>query len=45
MEQINQLGIEAFTEYFAEVKFNCNEVKYHDETGKISYMLFEATTY
>ena len=38
MEQINQLGIEAFTEYFAEVK-------YHEETGKISYMLFEATTY
>lgn len=45
MEQINQLGIEDFTEYFAEVKFNCKEVKYHKETGKISYMLFEATTY
>lgn len=45
MEQINQLGIDEFTEYFAEVVFNCNEVKYHEETGKISYMLFEATTY
>ena len=45
MEQINQLGIDSFTEYFAEVRFDCNKVKYHDETGKISYMLFEATTY
>ena len=45
MEQINQLGIEAFTEYFAEVKFDCTKVEYHEETGKISYMLFEATTY
>ena len=45
MEQINQLGIGDFTEYFAEVKFNCIEVKYHEETGKISYMLFEAKTY
>lgn len=45
MEQINQLGIDAFTEYFAEVTFDCTEVKYHEESGKISYMLFEATTY
>ena len=45
MEQINQLGIDSFTEYFAEVRFDCNKVKYHDETGKISYMWFEATTY
>ena len=45
MEQINQLGIDSFTEYFAEVRFDCNKVKYHEETGKNSYMLFEATTY
>ena len=45
MEQINSLGLESFTEYFAEVKFDCTDVKYHEETGKISYMLFNATQY
>ena len=45
MEQINQLGIDSFTEYFAEVKFDCTDVKYHESTGKISYMLFEAKEY
>lgn len=45
MEQINELGIGSFTEYFAEVSFDCKDVKYHEETGKISYMLFEATKY
>ena len=45
MEQINSLGLDSFTEYFAEVKFDCTEVKYHEETGKVSYMLFNATQY
>ena len=45
MEQISQIGLDAFTEYFAEVTFDCKEVKYHEDTGKISYMLFEAKTY
>lgn len=45
MEQISNLGLSSFTEYFAEVKFDCKEVKYHESTGKISYMLFEATQY
>lgn len=45
MEQINELGIGSFTEYFAEVNFDCTKVEYHKETGKISYMLFEATEY
>ena len=45
MEAINELGMSSFTAYFAEVKFNCKEIKYHESTGKISYMLFESTTY
>lgn len=45
MERITNLGIDAFIAYFGEVKFKCTDIKYHEETGRISSMTFEAKTY
>ena len=45
MEKINNLGIEAFIEYFGGVGFNCTDVKYHEKSGRIASMTFEAIGY
>lgn len=45
MEKINALGMESFIEYFGVVNFKCSKVEYHEQTGKISSMTFEATEY
>jgi hypothetical protein len=45
MERINNLGIQSFISYFGEVHFNCIDVQYHEQTGKIASMTFEATEY
>lgn len=45
MERINQLGINSFVEYFGIVDFKCTNIKYHEETRKVSEMTFEATEY
>lgn len=34
-----------FVRYFGEVSFRCTEVKYHEKTGRIASMTFEATEY
>lgn len=45
MERITNLGIDSFIAYFGEVGFKCTEVKYHEKTGRIASMKFEATNY
>lgn len=43
MERINDLGINSFVAYFGEVSFKCTDVEYHEKTGRISSLTFEAT--
>lgn len=45
MERINDLGLNSFISYFGEVSFKCTDVKYHEKTGRISSMTFEAKEY
>ena len=42
MERINELGMESFIEYFGPLSFKCEEIKYHEETGKVSEITFQA---
>ena len=42
MERINELGMESFIEYFGPITFRCEEIKYHEETGKVSEITFKA---
>ena len=44
IETIYNKGINTFLAYYREIKFKCNEVRYHSKTGKIKYMLFEQIT-
>lgn len=45
MERINNLGMSSFVAYFGQVNFKCTDVKYHEKTGRIASMTFEATEY
>lgn len=45
MERITNLGIDSFIVYFGEVGFKCTDIKYHEKTGRIASMTFEATNY
>lgn len=42
MEQIYNLGSDKFITNFGSVAFNCVDVEYHKETGRISIMRFES---
>lgn len=42
MESLKTSGLDEFTRYFGEVEFKCTNVKYHQATGKIAEMTFEA---
>ncbi len=41
MEKLYKVGINRFTEYFGMLKFECNQVNFH-ENGKVSEMYFKA---
>lgn len=45
MERINELGLNSFISYFGEVSFKCTDVTYHEKTGRIASMTFEAKEY
>lgn len=45
MEKINALGINSFIEYFGVVGFKCTDIQYHEHSGRIASMTFEATDY
>lgn len=44
METIYNGGIQNFINYYSNIKFKCVEIKYHDSTKKVRYMLFEQIT-
>lgn len=45
MERIEDLGMNSFVAYFGEVSFKCTDVQYHQKTGRVASMTFEATEY
>lgn len=45
MERIKQIGMESFTEFFGEVSFKCIGIEYHEDSKKVSKMIFESTEY
>ena len=45
MERINNLGMNSFVAYFGQISFKCTDVKYHEKTGRIASMTFEAKEY
>lgn len=44
MEKIFDSGVEIFLAYYRNINFKCSDVKYHNKTNKIKYMLFEQIT-
>ena len=44
METIYNGGIQNFINYYNNIKFKCVEIKYHNSTNKVKYMLFEQIT-
>lgn len=44
METIYNKGIQNLINYYGKIKFKCVEIKYHDSTKKVKYMLFEQIT-
>ena len=45
MEKINAVGMEAFVQNFGIIDFKCTDMQYHEKTGRVSQMTFEATEY
>lgn len=41
METIYNAGTEQFVQYYGSIKFKCSKIEYHENTGRIKYMLFE----
>lgn len=44
METIYNGGIQNFVNYYGDIEFKCVEIKYHNFTNKVKYMLFEQIT-
>ena len=44
METIYNGGIQNFINYYSKIKFKCTEIKYHNSTNQVKYMLFVQTT-
>lgn len=44
MENIYNKGIQNFINYYGNIKFKCVDIKYHNTTNKVKYMLFEQIT-
>ena len=44
METICNSGMQNFISYYNRIKFKCVDIKYHDSTNKVKYMLFEQIT-
>ena len=41
MEAFYNTGIEQFVQYYGDIKFKCSNIEYHENTGRVRYMLFE----
>lgn len=44
METFYNNGMQEFINYYSNIKFKCVNIKYHEKTQKIKYMLFEQIT-
>lgn len=44
METIYYGGISTFVSYYRDIKFKCQEVKYHESSNLVKYMLFVQIT-
>ena len=44
MEEFYTSGIQQFMTYYSEIKFKCTGIEHHQNTNKVSYMLFEQVT-
>lgn len=44
VETIYRGGIENFVKNFNTIKFKCTDIKYHETTNKVKYLLFEQIT-
>lgn len=44
METFYNNGINKFVENYNIIQFKCTSIEYHNQTGKIKYMLFEQIT-
>lgn len=44
MEILYNDGIQKFISYYNRIKFKCINIKYHESTNKVKYMLFEQIT-
>lgn len=44
VETIYRGGIENFVKNYNTIKFQCSEIKYHETTNKVKYMLFKQIT-
>ena len=44
METFYNNGIDKFVENYNIIQFKCTSIEYHNQTGKIKYMLFEQIT-
>lgn len=45
MESLMAADINNFVRYFGDVSFNCSDVTYHEKSGRIASMTFEAKEY
>ena len=45
MESIYGLGMDKFIKTFGTAEFKCTDVKYHEKTGRIASITFEAVEY
>lgn len=41
IETFYNAGMEQFVQYYGNIKFKCSKIEYHENTGRIKYMLFE----
>ena len=44
METFYKNGMQNFMKYYSNIKFKCIDIKYHESTKKVKYMLFEQIT-
>ena len=44
MEKFYNSVIQNFINYYGKIKFKCVDIKYHNSTNQVKYMLFEQTT-
>jgi len=41
METLYNSNLENFMKYYGKIKFKCVDIKYHETTNKVKYLLFE----